>query len=96
MKEKPNFNKTEPKKVYQRKGYVIYRINNKYYAVENVNKPQGMSIYIKTFNKAKSLIDLALRSKLPNTPRKWEIRILIKISDDKEYIRNLKELLEEL
>lgn len=96
MKEKPNFNKTELKKIYQKKEYIIYKVNGKYYAIENINKYQTTNIYIKKFSKARSLIDLALRSKLPNTPRRWEIRILIKISNDKEYIRNLKKLLEEL
>lgn len=100
MKEKPNFNKKEydMKKVYQIENYVMYRVNNKYYAIENIKKSDGinLSLYVKTFKKARSLIDLAIRKKIPNTPRKWEIRILIKISDDKEYISKLQTLLNSL
>ncbi|MFR2777149.1 MAG: hypothetical protein ACLTA8_01845 [Intestinibacter bartlettii] len=52
--------------------------------------------HIHNYNKAKSIIDLAVRKKLPNTPRKWEIESLIRIVKDKEYKKQLINLLLEL
>ena len=95
MRDKPNFDKFPgARKIYQRKEYVIYQV--KYgYIVHNTKKhfEEGHT-HIHTFNKAKSLIDLAVRKKLPNTPRKWEIESLIRIVKDEVYKDRLRSLLE--
>lgn len=97
MRDKPNFDKSPgARKIYQRKEYVIYQV--KYgYIVHNIKKhfEEGHT-HIHTFNKAKSLIDLAVRKKLPNTPRKWEIESLIRIVKDEKYKEELRSLLEEI
>lgn len=97
MREKPNFDKSVgSKKIYQRKEYTIYQVKRGY-IVHNTKKPfiDGHT-HIYNYNKAKSIIDLAVRKKLPNTPKKWEIESLIRIVKDEEYKEKLRSLLEEI
>lgn len=97
MREKPNFDKSVgSKKIYERKEYAIYKVKRGY-IVHNTNKQfEDGHTHIYNYNKAKSIIDLAVRKKMPNTPKKWEIECLLRIITDKDYIKKLKELLEEL
>ena len=82
--------------MYQRKSYVIYQAKNGY-IVHNLNKTFEMGhTHIKSFYKAKSLVDLAIRKKLPNTPRIWEIECLLRIVNDNTYKNKLRNLLEEI
>lgn len=84
------------RKIYERKEYAIYKVKRGY-IVHNTKKhfEEGHT-HIHNYNKAKSIIDLAVRKKLPNTPRKWEIESLIRIVKDKEYKKQLINLLLEL
>lgn len=84
------------RKIFQRKEYAIYKVKRGY-IVHNTKKhfEEGHT-HIHNYNKAKSIIDLAVRKKLPNTPRKWEIESLIRIVKDKEYKKQLINLLLEL
>lgn len=82
------------RKVYQRKSYVIYQAKGGY-IVHNLNKKfENGHTHVRSFHKAKSLIDLCVRKKLPDTPRNWEIESLIRISNDDMYINKLKILIE--
>lgn len=84
------------RKIFQRKEYSIYRCDYGY-VIHNTNKEfENGHTHIRTFCKAKSLIDLAVRKKLPNTPKDWEIESLIRIVKDKEYKKQLINLLLEL
>ena len=83
MREKPNFDKSVgSKKIYERKEYAIYKVKHGYIVHNTKKNFEEGHTHIHTFNKAKSLIDLAVRKKLPNTPRKWEIESLIRIVKD--------------
>lgn len=97
MREKPNFDKSVgSKKIYERKEYAIYRVKRGY-IVHNTKKhfEEGHT-HIHNYNKAKSIIDLAVRKKMPNTPRKWEIECLLRIVKDEKYKEKLRSLLLEL
>lgn len=97
MKEKPNFDKSPgARKVFQRKEYSIYRAKQGY-IIHNTNKrfEEGHS-HVASFKKAKSLIDLAMRKKLPNTPRKWELESLMRITNNNTYYNKLRDLYESL
>ena len=97
MKEKPNFDKSPgTRKVFQRKEYSIYRAKQGY-IIHNTNKrfEEGHS-HVASFKKAKSLIDLAMRKKLPNTPRKWELESLMRITNNNTYYNKLRDLYESL
>lgn len=84
------------RKIFQRKEYSIYRCEGGY-IVHNTNKEfkEGHT-HIHNYNKAKSVIDLAVRKKMPNTPRKWEIECLLRIVKDEKYKEKLRSLLEEI
>lgn len=97
MRDKPNFDKSPgAKKIYQRKEYTIYRVKRGY-IVHNTKKAfiDGHT-HIYNYNKAKNIIDLAIRKKMPNTPKKWEIECLLRIIKDEKYKEELRSLLEEI
>ena len=84
------------RKIFQRKEYSIYKCSDGY-VVHNTNKEfENGHTHIHNYNKAKSIIDLAVRKKMPNTPRKWEIECLLRIVKDKKYKERLRSLLEEI
>ena len=97
MREKPNFDKNQgARKIFQRKEYCIYRVKNGF-IVHNINKRfQEGHTHVHNYHKAKSLIDLAVRKKLPNTPRKWEIQSLIRITNNTNYKNKLMNLYQTL
>ena len=81
------------RKIYQRKQYTIYQVRNGY-IIHNINKDfEKGHTHVKSFHKAKSLIDLCVRSKLPNKPINWEIERLLRISNDKRYKNKLQKLI---
>lgn len=91
MKQKPNFDKSPgAKKIYQRKEYIILKASDGYIAYNTKKKFEKGHSHIRSFQKAKSIIDLCVRKKLPNRSTKWEIESLIRVSNDNEYIYNLR------
>ena len=97
MKEVPNFNKSNgAKKIFQRKEYSIYKVSVGYIIHNTKKEFEKGHTHIKSFYKAKSLVDLATRKKLPNTPRIWEIECLLRIVNDNTYKNKLRNLLEEI
>ena len=94
MKTIPNFDKSAgARKIFQRKEYSIYKVSDGY-VIHNTNKEfRKGHTHVRSFMKAKSIVDLAVRNKLPNTPRKWEIESLIRVSNDNTYKNKLRDLL---
>ena len=99
MSEIPNFNKRKDNSIiiYRRGDYIIIKTKKKSYIVINKKKSfkQGHT-HTKDFKYSKSLIDLAIRKKLPRKANKKVITSLIRISDDKNYIKNLEEYRKEI
>ena len=95
MREIPNFNKTErAKKIFQRKEYSIYKAKDGY-IIHNTNGDfRKHHTHVRSFNKAKSIVDLCIRKKIPNTPRKWEIESLMRLTRNNAYYNKLRDLLE--
>ena len=98
MENKPNWakNKYGARKVFQRKEYSIYRANDGY-IIHNTNKEfRKGHTHVNSFKKAKSFVDLAIRKKLPNTPKKWELECLMRITNNNTYYNKLRDLYESL
>lgn len=97
MKSVPNFDKSDgAKKIFQRKEYSIYKASDGY-IVHNTNKEFRIGhTHVRSFNKAKSIVDLCIRKKLPNTPRRWEIESLMRVTNNNTYRNKLRNLLEEI
>ena len=97
MREKPNFDKpVGSKKIYERKEYAIYKVKHGYIVHNTKKNFEEGHTHIHNYNKAKSIIDLAVRKKTPNTPRQWEIECLLRIVKDEKYKKKLRSLLLEL
>ena len=47
------------------------------------------SFSYESFKKAKSLVDLAIRKKLPDTPKEWELVCLMRITNNNTYYNNI-------
>ena len=97
MKQIPKHNKKAgSRKIFQRKEYSIYKASDGY-IVHNTNKPfEKGHTHVHSFNKAKSIVDLCIRKKLPNTPRAWEIESLMRITNNNTYYNKLRDMLEGL
>lgn len=97
MREIPNFNKKEgARKIFQRKEYSIYKAKDGH-IIHNTNGDfKKHHTHVRSFNKAKSIVDLCIRKKLPNTPRKWEIESLMRLTRNNAYYNKLRDLLQEL
>ena len=99
MSEIPNFDRHKDNSIviYRRGNYIIIKTKKKSYIVINKKKSfkQGHT-HTKDFKYSKSLIDLAIRKKLPRKANKKVITSLIRISDDKIYIKNLEEYRKEI
>lgn len=97
MKEVPNHNKTYgARRIFQRKEYSIYKVSDGY-IVHNTNKEFRIGhTHVRSFNKAKSIVDLCVRKKLPNTPREWEIESLMRITNNQTYRNKLRDLYQTL
>ena len=79
------------RKIYQKKNFSIYQVSNGY-IVHNVKKPFKIGhTHVNNYYKAKSIIDLALRKKIPSKLNIWEIECLLRITDDDSYKKELKE-----
>lgn len=97
MREKPNWDKSEgARRIFRRKEYSIYKIKQGY-IVHNTKKEFSRGhTHVQSFNKAKSIIDLCVRKKLPNTPRRWEIESLMRVTNNNTYRNKLRDLLGEI
>ena len=97
MREIPNFNKTDgAKKIFQRKEYSIYKAKDGYIIHNTNGNFKNHHTHVRSFNKAKSIVDLCIRKKLPNTPKKWEIESLMRLTRNNAYYNKLRDLLEEM
>lgn len=94
MKSVPNHDKTDgAKKIFQRKEYSIYKASDGY-IVHNTNKEFMIGhTHVRSFNKAKSIVDLCIRKKLPNTPRRWEIESLMRVTNNNTYRNKLRDMI---
>lgn len=97
MKEVPNHNKTYgARRIFQRKEYSIYKVSDGY-IVHNTNKEFRIGhTHVRSFKKAKSIVDLCVRKKLPNTLRKWEIESLMRVTNNNTYRNKLRNLYQTL
>ena len=84
------------KKIFQRKEYSIYKASDGYIIHNTNGEFKNHHTHVRTFSKAKSLVDLCIRKKLPNTPRAWEIESLMRLTRNHAYYNKLRDLLEEM
>lgn len=98
MREIPNHNNKQQgaRKIFQRKEYSIYKVSDGY-IVHNTNKEFRIGhTHVRSFKKAKSILDLCVRKKLPNTPRTWEIESLMRVTNNQTYRNKLRDLYQTL
>lgn len=77
-------------KIYKRKHFSIYSAN-KDYIVHNTHKDfQQGHTHISNYHTAKYLIDMSLSKKVPYHASKYIYESLIRLAEDKNYIKEIK------
>ncbi|WP_234121729.1 hypothetical protein [Clostridium hydrogenum] len=80
--------------VYQKNQYKIYRVGNGF-IVHNSNYDfVSKHTHIKSFKQAKNLIYFVTNKKVPRWVSFYYLESLIRISDDKNYIKRVNKLIE--
>lgn len=77
---------------YKKKGFVIFPEGKDFIVYNTKKKFAEGHTHARSFKISRTLIDLALKKKLPKNP--YLATSLIRISNDEEYIQKLKELKE--
>lgn len=79
--------------IYKKENYIVVPIENKFIVI-NINKVfKDSYTNVKNIGVARLLIDLAITKELPRNP--YFVDNLIRISVDKNYIKELKEFKED-
>lgn len=79
--------------VYQKKNFSIVKIDKSGYIVINKNKTfEDGHTHLESFKAAKMIIDLSINKSIPRHLSQYLLISLIRISEDEEYIRKLREL----
>ena len=80
-------------KIYKRKEFIIFHIKGGYIAYNRKKDFQNGHTHLKSFNSAKTAIDLVSKKKVPKSTDKYYLTSLMRLSNDEEYIRKIKELI---
>lgn len=81
--------------IYRRKNYNIYKMGKNNFIVHNTNKKfEEGHTHINNYNAAKTVISMSLNNTIPDHLSKYLIESIIRISTNKDYIEQLKVLLE--
>ena len=82
------------RKVFQRKEYTIYRAGDGFIIHNTNGEFVKHHTHIRSFKKAKSIVDLCIRRKLPDKPNIWEVESLMRLTRNNAYYNQLRDLLE--
>lgn len=78
--------------VYRRKEFLVIRKYTGYIIINTKKTFKKGHTHIKNYNMAKTIIDLVKNKKIPKSKNKYIIDSLIRLSNDKEYIKKLEEI----
>lgn len=80
--------------VYSKEQYVIFPVSNGF-IVHNTNYPfEDKHTHMKHIGASKTIIDLALKRKVPKSTNFYFLESLIRISEDEKYIEEIESLIE--
>lgn len=79
--------------VYRKDKYVIVPVENNFIVINIDKQFKSGHTHVKDFNKARLMIDLAIKKKMPKNYHL--VDSLIRITDDKDYIEKLKQFKED-
>ena len=84
------------RKIFQRKEYSIYRAGDGFIIHNTNGEFVKHHTHIRSFKKAKSIVDLCIRKKLPDEANAWEIESLMRLTRNNAYYNQLRDLLDKL
>lgn len=80
--------------VYRRNDYIITKVSNGYIVINTKKDFKDGHTHLRSFNAAKTAIDLSIKKKIPRSTDFYYLRSLIRISKDKEYQEKIQELID--
>lgn len=78
--------------VYKKEQFNVYLMNNEY-LVQNINMNNFAHTHIKNLKSCKWIIDLSLKKKVSNDINRYFLISLLRINDDKDYLKKINDLL---
>lgn len=81
-------------KVYEKKGFIVFQVKEGYIAYNTKKSFQEGHTHLKHFEPAKTAIDLVINKKIPKSTDVYYLTSLIRLSEDKDYIYKIKQLIE--
>ncbi|HBG3789803.1 hypothetical protein VXC74_13490 [Clostridioides difficile] len=81
-------------KIYEKKEYIIIKSKNGYIVYNTNKKFEEGHTHLKSYNAAKTVIDLAIRKKIPRSNSIYFITSLKRISNDMNYIKSINKLMD--
>lgn len=78
--------------VYKNKEYIIVKEQDNYIIINTKKDFNQGHTHIKNYNIAKTIVRLCKNSKMPKSKNKYIVNSIIRISNDNEYTKKLKEI----
>ena len=82
------------KLVYIKKNFIINKVSNGYIVINTNKQFEDGHTHLKSYKASKTAIDLVINRKIPKSTNFYYLESLIRISEDKNYIKKLRELIE--
>lgn len=81
--------------IYQRENFIIVSVANGFIAINTEKSDwKDSHTHLRSFNAAKTAIDLVIRKKIPRSKSFYYLKSLIRLSNDDKYIEEIKSLME--
>ncbi|HBH1338237.1 TPA: hypothetical protein ACG3IY_001106 [Clostridioides difficile] len=81
-------------KIYEKKEYIIIKCKTGYIVYNTNKKFEEGHTHLKSYNAARTVIDLAIKKKIPRSHSVYFITSLKRISNDINYIKSINKIME--
>lgn len=81
-------------KIYEKKEYIIIKSKTGYIVYNTNKKFEEGHTHLKSYNAARTAIDLVIRKKIPRSNSIYFITSLKRISNDMNYIKSINKLID--
>lgn len=80
-------------KIYEKNGYIIIKSKSGYIACNTNKKFKEGHTHLKSYNAAKTAIDLVIKKKIPKSYSVYFLTSLMRISNDIQYIKHINDIM---
>lgn len=80
-------------KVYEKSYYIIFKVRNGFIVYNTKKQFDEGHTHMRSFKASKTLIDLAIRKKIPRSNSEYYMTSLIRISNDEKFSKEISEIM---